>query len=124
MRRTPIPGAAAVLAALLAVAATSRAQDPGAAAGPMIGFAPGSRAAQKAAEARALAVHVPGLHVAEAFARRQAGPGGDADEPHARFDEAASHQQVLAERVPAIALARVARLVVKIESAASFRAGQ
>ncbi len=58
MRRTPTPGAAVALAALLAVAATARAQEPGPTAGP-IGFAPGSRAAQAKAEARALAVPTP-----------------------------------------------------------------
>ena len=56
MRRTPPPGMTGFLVALLGLAATSAAQGP--ASGP-IGFAPGSRGAQKDAEDRAVAVPTP-----------------------------------------------------------------
>jgi N-acetylated-alpha-linked acidic dipeptidase len=69
MRPTPITGAAGLLAAWLGVAAAG-AQDS---AGP-IGFAPGSRAAQAKAEAKALAVPTP--DAARAWLR------GLTEEPH------------------------------------------
>src|SRR5262249_18643051 len=79
--------------------------------------------AENAAEPWRVAVHVPGLDVAKFLAGRRADPGGDAHEAHAGFDQTPGHEQVLAERLPAVAVAYFCRLAVRIECQPGVRAG-
>ena len=68
--------------------------------------------AEDAAQPDTRAMHVPGLHIAELLARRCAGPGGHTHQAYAGLDESARHEQILTERMPAVAVAQYCRFLL------------
>src|SRR5205085_2732913 len=73
--------------------------------------------AEGVAHAHFAAVHVPagGGGPAAGLARRLTGPAVDGDEADSRFDEPAGQQQVLSERMHAIAIAHGSGFALQFE---------
>lgn len=64
-----------------------------------------------------IAVHVPGFDADEAVIGSQSHPGDNADEPDTGFDQSACEQQILSERVSAVAIADVFGFSIHVEGA-------
>ena len=62
-----------------------------------------------------ISVHIPGFDADEAVIGSQSHPGNDADEADSGFDQSASEQQVLSERVSAVAIADVFGFGIDVE---------